>query len=111
MEKKAVGQPLNRQDGRLKVTGGAKYSAEWSLPNLAYAVPVQSAIAKGTIESFDLTAAKAAPGVLLVMTHENPPTLAPPDVLQRVARQLGENVLPFQSNVIHFSGQMIGMVV
>lgn len=110
-EKKSVGQPLNRQDGRLKVTGGAKYSAEWALPNMSYAVPVQSGIAKGTITGFDLAQAQAAPGVLLLLTHLNPVALAPKDVLERVARQLGENVLPFQSNVVRFSGQMIGLVV
>ncbi|MBC8104171.1 MAG: xanthine dehydrogenase family protein molybdopterin-binding subunit [Cytophagales bacterium] len=107
----ATGQSVNRQDGRLKVTGAAKYSAEWSLPNLAYAVPVQSTIAKGTIESFDLGAAQAAPGVLLVMSHLNRPKLAPPETLESVGMQVGESVLPFQSNVIRFNGQMIAAVV
>lgn len=107
----AVGQPVNRQDGRLKVTGAAKYSAEWSLPNMTYAVPVQSTIAKGTIESFDLAAAQSAPGVLFVMTHLNPPKLAPPEDLKSVGMQLGENILPFQSNVIRFNGQMIAVVI
>ena len=72
-----IGKPVNRQDGRLKVTGAATYSAEWSLPNMTYAVTVQSTVAKGTVESFDLAAAQTAPGVLFVMTHLNRPKLAP----------------------------------
>ncbi|MBC8134766.1 MAG: xanthine dehydrogenase family protein molybdopterin-binding subunit, partial [Fibrella sp.] len=108
---KAIGQPINRQDGRLKVTGEAKYSAEWSLPNMTHAVPVQSTIARGTIESFDLVAARSAPGVLLVLSHLNRPPLAPPDDLKSVGMQLGESILPFQSNVVRFNGQMIAVVV
>ena len=30
----SVGQPLDRVDGRLKVTGGARYAAEYAVPNV-----------------------------------------------------------------------------
>ena len=39
-----VGKPIDRVDGRLKVTGKAKYSGDIKLPNMAYAVVVQSTI-------------------------------------------------------------------
>ena len=42
-----VGQGVDRVDGRLKVTGGARFTAEYSLDRLAYAAPVFSTIAKG----------------------------------------------------------------
>ncbi len=64
-------QPLDRVDGRMKVTGAAKYSAEYVLPNLAYGVLVGSRIAKGTIKSIDSKAAERAPGVLAVISHTN----------------------------------------
>ena len=44
-----VGKPLNRIDGRQKVTGTARYAAEFDFPNLAHAVVVQSTIARGVI--------------------------------------------------------------
>ena len=53
-----TGQPLDRVDGVLKVTGGAHYAAEFSDARLAHAVLVTSTIASGRIESID--AARAA---------------------------------------------------
>ena len=44
MTEPAIGHPLDRVDGRLKVTGGARYSAEYPIPRLAYAVLMQSTI-------------------------------------------------------------------
>ena len=46
-------------------------SGTTSSPNPAYGYVVGSAIAKGRIASIDLTAAKAAPGVLAIVTAEN----------------------------------------
>ena len=37
-----IGDPLSRLDGRLKVTGAARYSAEWPMDHVAYGVVVQS---------------------------------------------------------------------
>ena len=70
---KVVGKPLDRIDGPLKTTGTARYAYEWHdvVPNAAYGYVVGSAIAKGQIRSMDLTAAKAAPGVLAIVTAEN----------------------------------------
>ncbi|MBO1906815.1 xanthine dehydrogenase family protein molybdopterin-binding subunit [Microvirga sp. 3-52] len=66
-----IGTPQNRVDGRAKVTGEAKYAAEFDAPDLAYGIVVSSAIAKGRIKSIDTSAALAVPGVLQVFTHEN----------------------------------------
>ena len=46
-----IGLPLDRRDGRLKVTGGAKYTAEFSIDNAAHAVVVQSTIPSMTAGS------------------------------------------------------------
>jgi xanthine dehydrogenase YagR molybdenum-binding subunit len=67
----SIGQPMNRVDGRLKVTGKATYTAEHKIEHLAYAVMVTSTIAKGRITTIDTAAAKRVPGVLAVLTHQD----------------------------------------
>jgi xanthine dehydrogenase YagR molybdenum-binding subunit len=70
---KVVGRPTDRIDGPLKTTGSAPYAYDRHdvVPNQAYGYVVGSAIAKGRIASINLTAAKAAPGVLAIVTAEN----------------------------------------
>jgi xanthine dehydrogenase YagR molybdenum-binding subunit len=70
---KVVGKPHDRIDGPLKTTGSAPYAYEQhaAAPNAAYGYVVGSNIAKGRIVSLDTRAAKAAPGVLAVVTYEN----------------------------------------
>ncbi|HEX3576874.1 MAG TPA: xanthine dehydrogenase family protein molybdopterin-binding subunit [Rhodopila sp.] len=69
-----VGQPMDRVDGRLKVTGGARYAYEMKQgPDTTYGYVVQSTIGKGRIKSIDTRAAEAMPGVVLVLTHLNVP--------------------------------------
>jgi xanthine dehydrogenase YagR molybdenum-binding subunit len=67
----AIGKPELRIDGRLKVTGAARYPADEPLTNPAFAFLVTSAISRGRVTGFDLAEAKAVPGVLDIMTHEN----------------------------------------
>lgn len=68
-----VGKPTPRIDGPLKTTGTAPYAYERhdAAPDAAYGHVVGSAIAKGRIAAMDLADAKAAPGVLAVVTAEN----------------------------------------
>lgn len=68
-----VGKPADRVDGRLKVTGTATYAYEQhaAAPNAAYGYVLGAAIAKGSIEAIDIARAKAAPGVLAVITAAN----------------------------------------
>jgi xanthine dehydrogenase YagR molybdenum-binding subunit len=70
---KVIGKPTDRIDGPLKTTGTAPYAYERHdvVPNQAYGYVVGSAIAKGRIASIDLKAAKAAPGVLAIVTADN----------------------------------------
>jgi xanthine dehydrogenase YagR molybdenum-binding subunit len=72
----SIGKPLSRVDGPAKVTGKAKYAAEFNVPNLAHGFVVSSTIAKGRIKSIDRTAALAVPGVIEVFAHDNRPTVA-----------------------------------
>ena len=71
-----IGQPVNRVDGRQKVTGGATYAAEFDQPGQAHGVIVRSTVASGRIASIDSATAERAAGVLAVVTHRNAPKLA-----------------------------------
>jgi xanthine dehydrogenase YagR molybdenum-binding subunit len=66
-----MGAPAPRLDARLKVTGAARYPSDTPLGNPAFAVLVTSAIAKGRLERLDLNDARAIPGVLDILSHEN----------------------------------------
>src|ERR1700750_973303 len=68
-----VGKPLDRVDGPLKVTGGARYAYEMQQDNTLYGFVVEASIGKGRIKSIDTRAAEKAPGVALVLTHRNAP--------------------------------------
>jgi xanthine dehydrogenase YagR molybdenum-binding subunit len=72
-EQGVVGKPLDRVDGRLKVTGGARYAYETPPESVLYGFVVEAAIGKGTIKSVDTRAAEKAPGVALVLTYRNAP--------------------------------------
>lgn len=111
--KELIGQPLDRVDGPLKVSGHAKYSAEFQLPNLAHAVCVQSTVAKGHIRSLDAMQALAAPGVLAVLTHKNIPPL---HELTGGGPSAGfmpgeKDLLPLQGSTIYYDGQHVAVVV
>jgi xanthine dehydrogenase YagR molybdenum-binding subunit len=100
---RAIGAPLDRLDGAQKVTGAAKYSYEYPITGVTYAVPVQSTIARGRIVSLDASAARALPGVLAVLWHENAPRLAPPRDDQDLA--------VLQSDAVAYRGQFVAAVV
>jgi xanthine dehydrogenase YagR molybdenum-binding subunit len=68
-----LGRPLDRVDGRLKVTGAARYAYEVQQPAMAYGCVVEASIGKGRIQSIDTGAAERAAGVVLVLTHRNAP--------------------------------------
>src|ERR671921_1768563 len=70
---KVVGKAVDRIDGPLKTTGTAPYAYERHdvASNAAYGYIVGSPIAKGRIVSVDLAAAKAAPGVIAIVTAQN----------------------------------------
>jgi xanthine dehydrogenase YagR molybdenum-binding subunit len=70
---KVIGKPTDRIDGPLKTTGTAPYAYEWhdAMPKPAYGYVIGAGIAKGRIASIDFDDAKAASGVLAIVTAEN----------------------------------------
>ena len=110
---KSVGQPMDRVDGRAKVTGAAKYSAEFALPGLVYAVLKTSDIAKGKIAGIDASAATREPGVVAVLTHENIPKLAQTPNTKEGKKATGAPMgfMPLTGPEIFYAGQPVAVVV
>ncbi len=115
MKTDVLGKPIDRRDGRAKVTGAAKYAAEFGVNNVAYAFPIRSTIANGAITAIETSEAERVGGVIQIITHENAQKLkaipANPMELMMVGGLLGENILPLQDNKVSYFGQYIGLVV
>jgi len=110
----AIGQAVDRVDGRVKVTGTARYTAEIVLPDLAYAAIVGATIPSGRVRAIDPGPAFAAGGVIAVLTHENLPRIAePPHLLPSLvgAAAPGESFFPMQNDAVHYAGQPVALVV
>jgi len=105
-----IGRPLDRTDGPLKTTGGARYAAEFRLADLCNAVMVLSTIARGRIVDLDTTRAENAPGVLLVLSHRNAPTL-PEHGRAAFKPPAGRALSLFQDDAVHYNRQPIAVVV
>ncbi len=109
----AVGAPLTRVDGPAKVTGRARYAAEFHPDGLAYAATHDSTVPAGRIAAIDIAAAERAPGVLLVLTHLNADRLPYRTPAERPAVDpvTGEQLRVLQDAEIRFSGQPVALVV
>lgn len=108
MKKDVIGDPLSRIDGRLKVTGGAKYSGEYKVQGLTYGVLVPATIPSGTISAMDTKAAEKLPGILAVITPFNAPKIA---AFQPDAPRPIKGLKLFNDNKVYFNGQPIALVV
>ncbi|MCE7010972.1 xanthine dehydrogenase family protein molybdopterin-binding subunit [Kibdelosporangium philippinense] len=93
-----VGQPVERVDGHAKVTGGARYTADRTLPGMLYAYLTLGTIARGQITAVDTAAARAVPGVVEVFTHQNAPRLS------------GQG-MPLQGTQIQANGEIVAISV
>ena len=112
MQETHVGSPRNRVDGRAKVTGAARYAAEYTAPDLAHGYVVNSAIAKGRITAIDAKEALAVPGVIQVFTHKNRPRTAwRAKAYQDEVAPPGTPFRPLLDERIVYSGQPIALVV
>ncbi len=108
-----IGTATSRVDGAAKVTGAAKYAADYNVPGLAHGSVVCSTIAKGRITRIDATAALAVKGVLTVLTHDRRPPMADNDAAYKddAAPLVGSPFRPLYDNRIMFDGQPIALVV
>lgn len=102
-----IGQSVSRLDGPEKVTGRARYTADTPIAAVTHAVIVPSTRPKGSIVSFDLAAASAAPGVIHIFTHLNAPKLAS----IRDYLLVSQHLLPLQDERVVHEGQPIALVI
>jgi len=99
---------LSRIDGRMKVTGKAKYSAEYNVKGLTYGVLAGSAVTSGNIKTIDTKAAESAPGVITVLTYLNAPKIPG---YQEASPQPKGALKIFYDDKIYFNGQPIALVI
>ncbi|EFL27747.1 aldehyde oxidase and xanthine dehydrogenase [Streptomyces himastatinicus ATCC 53653] len=106
----AVGAPLSRVDGRLKVTGQAPYAAEHDVEGVVHAVIVDSGVGRGRITSIDTRDAEAQRDVLRVISHRNAPKLPYRDN-PGSNNPPGRRLRVFQDDRVLFHGQPVAVVV
>ncbi|MDB5130515.1 MAG: hypothetical protein JWR02_264 [Mucilaginibacter sp.] len=107
-----VGKPIDRVDGRLKVTGKATYSAEYFPKNMVYGVLVLSTIAKGRIKNIDSRQAERAPGFVGIMSYKNSMSLHFPQSSDPGSGKFAEkDLLPMQNDRIFYDGQAVAVVM
>ena len=107
-----IGAQVSRLDGPLKVRGEARFAAEYVMNGMVYAALRYSTIARGRIATLDTTAAEAAGGVVLVMTHRNAPQMQPPPLFLTAPKAAGGSSLPvMQDDSIHWNGEPVAVVL
>jgi len=106
----ALGRPVSRAEGALKVTGQARYAIEQQLDNLAYGVTLQSTRPSGRVIKIDSAAALAMPGVIAVYTPQNPLKLNRPTIYSKGGGAT-EEFTPLQDDIVRFNGMHIALVV
>jgi xanthine dehydrogenase YagR molybdenum-binding subunit len=111
-----IGKEVSRVDGVAKVTGKAKYAAEFRVPNLAYGFIVLGTVARGTIRDIDTREAERAPGVVRVFTHLNTPKLGPKASTEEAPprgtqEERDKSFRALQSDRIFFNMQPVALVV
>jgi xanthine dehydrogenase YagR molybdenum-binding subunit len=114
-----IGTPTSRIDGRAKVTGAARYAAEYNRPGLAfgpglaYGYVATSSIAKGRIRQIDTEAARQVPGVISVLTHESRPWMSDDDKAygDDAAPEDGAPFRPLYDDRVRFSMQPVALVL
>src|SRR5215469_17018386 len=111
-ERGLIGAPISRLDGPLKVRGEARFAAEFPMDGMLYAALAYSTVARGHIATLDVSAAEAAPGVVLVMTHQNAPKMNPVPAFGTAPLAGGGSALPvLQDDLVHWNGQPIALVL
>jgi xanthine dehydrogenase YagR molybdenum-binding subunit len=105
--------PVDRVDGKAKVTGTATYAAEYKIQNMSYGFLVGSTIASGRIKSLDTKAAERLPGVLAVITYLNSEKLPGYETGKDPAKPptAGQPLRIFYNNEIFYYDQPIALVI
>ncbi|HUC19595.1 MAG TPA: xanthine dehydrogenase family protein molybdopterin-binding subunit [Acetobacteraceae bacterium] len=106
-----IGRPLPRVDGILKVSGAARYAAEFDQPGQAYAVIISASVGLGKIQAIESGTAEKLPGVIAVISHRNAPRLPYGAHKGPIDPAHGERLHVFQDDEVHFFGQPVAVVI
>lgn len=106
-----IGTPHARIDGKLKVTGRARYGADMPAPGAAFAVLKTSTIALGRITGIDDRAARAVPGFLDLLTWREVGDRVKPGKTFGGGGYMGSTIAPLASDRILHAGQIVAVAV
>ncbi len=107
-----IGKPVSRYEGMDKVTGRARYAADFAAPGMAHAVVVSADIALGRVTQLLTAEAERLPGVIAILSHLNCPDVAKGDkAYQDQVSPPGSPFRPFRDERVMFDGQPIALVV
>ena len=106
-----IGRPTERIDGRVKVTGQARYGSDFGPPGAAYAALVTSRIARGRIVEIDERRAREVPGVLDILTYKTVAGRIRPGKTFDQKGYMGTTIAPLQSDRIEHDGEIVALVV
>nr|CAD6437908.1 xanthine dehydrogenase family protein molybdopterin-binding subunit [Rhizobium sp. Q54] len=121
-----TGMASPRLDGLEKVTGRARYAADYQTSSCAIALALRAEKAPARIRAIEVSRAHALPGVISIYTHDNAADelnwISSPDIDALGAEALGRQALgdkacdlpayrPLTSNEVLFAGQWVAVVV
>ncbi|MEU5712263.1 xanthine dehydrogenase family protein molybdopterin-binding subunit [Streptomyces flaveolus] len=99
---------VTRQDGPAKVTGAAVYAADHNVAEQLHAVLVGATVPAGRVSGYDVEEARREPGVVRVLTELPAVDKA---FAELPSPPLATRFLPMQSEVVHYFGQPVAMVL
>ena len=97
-----LSQPLERPEGKLKVTGTASYADDVHPPETAYGWFVRAPIAKGWVTGLNTAELRAMPGVLAVIRDDRM-------IMHPAQGQQGKSP-PQGPSEVFYAGQPIALV-
>jgi xanthine dehydrogenase YagR molybdenum-binding subunit len=111
MATSVVGTDVTRVDGRLKVTGAARYAVDHPIEGVVYGVGVPSTIGSGKITNIDTSIAEKMPGVLTILHHGNADPLFRTAAPYEEDSRTSESRPPLQDDTVYYYGQFVALVV
>ncbi len=106
-----IGAPINRIDGRLKVTGDARYAADFAVPKPLYGHLVTSTVGLGRITGVDDAAARQVAGVRAVYHHANPLPIEEASAFFGSGGRSQQSWQPFAEPDVRFYGETVALIV
>lgn len=106
-----IGSAVTRVDGKLKVTGAARYAVDHPMDGVVFGVPVSSTVGAGTVTDIDTSVAEKMPGVLAILHHGNCGALYKTAGRFEHNGIMSESRLPFADNNVYYYGQYVALVV